>query len=205
MKRIILGATVTNTPATLHARSQAIDRLAFKFNYNFNPVVAFNSGSQGLYRRRYDVFEYPYTVSDVQASGIISHTLDSKMGSKAVADITIKDNPNTRYSAQLEAITGGVVYIDAPSLGTGSGQTFHYWKIIALDHEYSTNGFITRARLVSWSSGTLTAPNSNLIDFTLPLFNNPHPIQHPKLQSNTMWIGGVKSVLIPMSPTDNVV
>lgn len=203
---IKLGCIIGDVLFTIEDREMTVDNLYFSFNHNFSPVVAFNSGSQGLYRRRYDAFEYQYSVTDVQASGIMSHVLDSKMGSKAVGEAIVKDNKELGYSAQLDINPGQLIEVDAPALGTGSGQTFDYWKVIGVDHDYSVaRGFITHMKFVPWFSGTLTAPYSNQIDYTLPFFTIlTHSIQTPKLQSNTMWVGGVKSVLIPMNPTDNV-
>jgi len=147
-----------------------IDNLFFSFNIKLSPVQIFNSGSQSLYKRRYAVLEYPFEVTPEQASGIMNHELNARMGSKQYAEITIKDNPdNPRVAVQLDINPGQVVVVDAPALNTGSGQTFFYWRLIDVTHEYSTQGgFRTKTKLIPWFSGTLVDPNTNLIDYTLP-------------------------------------
>ena len=172
VKQILFGVGWAGPFADSNIKELYIDNVFFQFSYSFSPVVAQNSGSQGVYGRRYEVLEYPFMVTDVQASGILIHELNSRMGSKQVAEFIVKDNPKSAInrSVQIGIYPGQVLQVDAPSLNTGSGQLFHYWKIIDVRHDYSTqNGFITSLRGVPWFSGTVVAPNSNLIDYSLPL------------------------------------
>ena len=185
-------------------RSLAIDLLYFSFNYRFSPIVAFNSGSQGLYRRRYEPFEYPTTVTDTQASGIITAYLNSFMGSKQVGEAIVKDR-----EFQTTITPGQVTRIDAPVLNTGSGMRFDYWRVIAVDHNYSTTqGFLTHLRVVPWYSGTLVDPNTNLVDYTFPFSEHPTrgDISRADIGGMPIWRVGrwwTRSN-ISMMPTDKV-
>ena len=185
VKMIEIGVNY-NPGAAVGAPTQkaiALDNLFFSFDYQFSPVVAFNSGSQGMYKRRYEILnDYPYSVSDIQASGIMHAELQSRMGSKQVGEAQVKD-----YNMQMNINNGQVIRIDAPTLNTGSGLKFDYWRVIAIDHSYSTtNGFITNLRFVPWYSGNLVDPNNNLIDYTVPLRALPRG-QGPGIPAN-LWL-----------------
>ena len=115
--------------------------------------------------------EYPYQVTDLEASGIVAHELNSKLGAKPVAVVEFKDNPLLPTNdIQTRINPGQVLQVDAPSLNTGSGQSFNFWKAIAVDHLSSHDrGFTTTLKMIPWFSGTLTSPTTNLIDYVLPL------------------------------------
>ena len=165
-----------------------IDNLYFSFSYPFSPIVAINSGSQGMgYGRRYSIMEYPYEVDIGQASGIVTHELNARMGNRGVAEVVVKDNPRQEISAQLNIKPGQVVVMDAPTLNTGSGQTFFYWKALDVTHEWShAQGFITRLKMIPWFSGTIVEPNSNLVDYQVPLtYADPEP---QPAQTRPMWL-----------------
>ena len=172
VKRIEIGfGSFVPGLGAMKQKNVAIDNLHFTFNYQFSPVVVFNSGSQGMYKRRYEALEYSMSVSDIQASGILSAELQSRMGSKQIGEAQVKNN-----DIQLGINNGQVIRVDAPTLNTGSGLRFDYWRIIAIDHNYSTaNGFTTNIRFVPWYSGTLVDPDSNLIEYTLPFRSPPRP------------------------------
>ena len=90
---------------------------------------------------------------------------------------------------------GQVFIVDAPTLSTGSGQYFYYWKAIEVVHEFSAQrGWFTKYRAVPWFSGTITAPNSNLIEYSLPYRYDPLPAPRPQprpwwMPTNKAWIG----------------
>lgn len=144
-----------------------VDNFRFTFNYNFSPLTVTNNNSASLYGRRYETFEYPYLSTDGMASGIITNELNSKLGSRGFAEVTIKEN---RYFSGAQFVRPGqVVIFDAPSLGTGSGFRLHFWKVVDTTMTYShARGFTTDYKLVPWYSGTLTDPETNLINFTTP-------------------------------------
>jgi hypothetical protein len=169
VKQIVFGMDMFGSTLNGSGRTISLDNIRFEFAYQFSPVVGFNSGSQFLYGRRYSLMEYPFMVTDDMASGIMTHELESQMGAKQYAEFTIKDNPKARTAVQLSIKPGQIVRIDAPALNTGSGQTFNFWRLIDVSHDYSTaEGFRSQIRVIPWFSGTITAPNSNLINYILP-------------------------------------
>lgn len=169
VKQIVFGMDMIGAPSLGSGRTISVDNIRFEFAYQFSPIIGFNSGSQFLYGRRYALMEYPFMVTDDMASGIMTHELESQMGAKQYAEFTIKDNPKSRTAVQLSIKPGQVVRIDAPALNTGSGQTFNFWRLIDVSHDFSTaEGFRSQIRVIPWFSGTITTPNSNLINYILP-------------------------------------
>lgn len=169
-----------------------IDNIYFSFNYPISPVTAYNSGSVGMgYGRRYSIVEFPYEVSDIMASGVMNQELNSRMGQKGLANFVVKDNPLLPVPAQLNIKPGQVFIVDAPSLNTGSGQTFNYWRAIDVMHEWShSKGFITTIQAVPHTSGTVTAPNSNIVDYELPLRYEPPPKRILTMPVTYPWFHG---------------
>lgn len=176
IRKIEVGAGTGNLLVTSGLLAIWLDNLYFSFAYPFSPVFAFNSGAAFMYGRRYAVLEYPYEVNPEMASGVINTELNARMGSKQVASFVIKDNP-LLPPIQLRINPGQAFVVDAPSLGTGSGQTFYYWRAIEVKHEWSASkGFITSLSAIPWYSGTVTAPNSNFIDYRMPMeYTQPPP------------------------------
>lgn len=164
-----------------------IDQLHLRFGYDFSPMNASNSGSFGLYRRRYAVVDYPYQVTELHASGIITHDLQSRMASRPVAEVVVKDT-----ETQLNTRPGQILIFDSPTLGTGSGQQYHFWKILEMEHSFDTQqGFITAYKLTPWFSGTLVDPASNLIDYAVAVGPRmaPPSRRFEWLNWLTSWIG----------------
>jgi len=157
--------------------SAAVDQMAFSFSYPFSPIEIYNSGSIAEYGARYETFEYPYMTTDLDASGIITSELLARQAPKQVAKLVVRDNPAQSFSYQLGVKPGQIFVIDAPTLNTGSGQTFYYWRATSVEHDYDTHtGFETTIQAYPWFSGTsaLTAySGANIIDYQLPVIDSP--------------------------------
>jgi len=148
------------------AKDMWVDNAYFSFAFNFNPVTARNTPAISGHGLRYEVFEYPFQVSDTQASGIIIHELNARTAPTSVAEVTVKDNPRGS-PVQLYVRPGQALEFDAPSLNTGSGLTFRYWKATGVHHNFNiTDGFYTTLELTPWYSGTATSGwQSNIVEF----------------------------------------
>ena len=158
-------------------RELYIDNLGFSFRYNYFPLSVNNDNSAILYGRRYETFEYPFVVTDGMASGIITNELNSKMGSRGMAEVVVKENK--AYSGAQYVNPGQVVRFEAPQLGTGSGFRLHFWKVTDATMQYGhTQGFTTTYKLIPWYSGSLTDPESNLINYSTPPKYDPTAFPH---------------------------
>jgi hypothetical protein len=185
INRIGIGSSI-NANAAPPTHSFAVDYLTFQFQFDYNPVIALNSGSISAYGRRYEVFEFPYQVTDSGAGAVVTTELQSKSQSRQLAIFTIKDNPLTN-PAQLNITPGQAFIVDAPSLNTGSGQTFYYWRATDVRHEWDTRtGFITYIKAYPWTSGGSAQSGQNLISYSLPL-PAPKPNVVQSMPLTTYW------------------
>ena len=171
IKKIVIGVGLGG-PALANASGAIIyqvDNVNFQFAYNYNPVVAFNSGSQFAYGRRYEVFEFPYQTTDSGAASVVLAELQSKMFSRQLAEFTVKDNPNIN-AAQLNIVPGQAFVFDAPSFAAGSGQFYYYFVATEVKHEWShQGGFLTYVKAYPWFSGATVLSGQNLISYSLPM------------------------------------
>jgi hypothetical protein len=158
--------TVTNNNGTV-----AYDSIQFSFDYPFSPITAFNSGSQGMYGRRYQDIEWPYEVSAGAASGIMYAQLNATLGPQGIAQFLVKDNPNLPFSAQQGIAVGQVFALDSPYFNAGSGQYFNYFRATAVTHNWdkTQNGFETTIKAVPWYSGTLAIAQTNAVTAQTPI------------------------------------
>jgi hypothetical protein len=178
LKQIIFGFNGQLNMASIPKNPfYAIDNVNFQFAYNFNPVTAFNSGAVSSYRRRYEVFEFPYQVTDSGAADILNSELLSKQSSRQLAEFVVKDNPNLGFSAQLGITPGQAFVVDAPALAAGSGQFYYYFVATEVRYEWGADtGFETYIKAYPWFSGQTVGSGSNLISYSLPL---PIPLPRP--------------------------
>lgn len=191
--RFNTNIVATQTPQTAELW---IDNIQFQFTYNFSPVIAFSSGSQFAYGRRYEIFDYPYEVTDSGAGAIVTAELQSKMLSRQIGEFVIKDNPDLPFSAQTGITPGQVFVVDAPSMATGSGQYFYYWRANEVKHTWShAQGFVTTIMAYPWFSGILVSSGQNLISYSLPL---PAPLPRTAQQMPVQWLTGQGGVRVPV-------